>query len=111
MCEDFAAREKEIGEPRTLAGLAQRGDQIADAFDEAIGDKVQTLAAPDQIAAQAARLRVVAEQQSDNLRALGEAARLRDPSRMRQLAAKNAALNSEADDIARELGADACAGG
>jgi hypothetical protein len=109
MCEDFAAREKEIGEPHSLSDLAERGDRIADAFDQAIGDKVRTLEAPGEIAAQAGRLRAVAEQQGETLRGLAEAASRGDLSRVRTLAARNSALNSEASDQARQLGADSCA--
>ena len=111
MCKDFAARAQEIGEPRSSSGLGERGDRIADVFDESIGDKVKTLEAPDEIVAQAERMRAIAAQQGLTLRGLAEAARERDLSRLRQLAAKNSELNSEADAIARELGADACAGG
>jgi hypothetical protein len=111
MCEDFAAREREIGEPRTPEGLAERGGRVADAFDLAIRDKVRELDAPDEIAAQAARMRALAEQLANNLRALSEAARGSDASRVRALGARNAALNSEATEIARELGADSCAAG
>ena len=36
MCEDFAAREQQIGEPRTQEDLAARGDRIVAAFEQAI---------------------------------------------------------------------------
>ena len=56
LCEDFSAREQEIGEPHTLADLVDKGPRILDAFETAIADKVGALKAPDEIADQADRL-------------------------------------------------------
>jgi hypothetical protein len=110
MCEDFSAREKEIGESRTAADLVEKGPRIVDAFEEAIVDKIGTLDAPDEIADRANRLVDVADQQRDVLEGLVGAARENDLAKARELAAKNEALNNEASGIARELGAEACVG-
>ena len=56
MCREFSAKEKEIGEPQTLADLVERGPRILDEFEKSIVDKVGTLKAPDEIADQADRL-------------------------------------------------------
>jgi hypothetical protein len=40
MCEDFSAREQEIGEPHTLADLVEKGPRILDAFEMAIMRKL-----------------------------------------------------------------------
>jgi hypothetical protein len=108
MCEDFSAREQEIGEPQTLTDLVEKGPRILDAFEKAIADKVGTLQAPDEIADQADRLVDLAGQQRDALGGLVDAARDRDLAEVRQLVAENDALNKESNSIARELGADAC---
>jgi hypothetical protein len=108
MCEDFSAREQEIGEPHTLSDLVDKGPQILDAFEKAIADKVGTLKAPDEIADQAKRLVDLADQQRDVLGELVDAAKDNDFAEVRQLVSKNDALNKESNSIARELGADAC---
>jgi hypothetical protein len=110
MCEDFSAREKEIGDPQTLTDLVEKGPRILDAFEEAIADKVHELKAPDEIADQAGRLVDIADEQRDVLASLVAAARDNDVARVRELASKNEALNREATSIARGLGAEACAG-
>ena len=108
MCEDFSAREQEIGEPHTLADLVEKGPRILDAFDMAIMEKVGALEAPDEIAAQADRLVDVAEEQGAVLRELVAAARDNNVAEVQSLAERNDALNNESNAIARELGADVC---
>jgi hypothetical protein len=110
MCRDFAAREARIGEPHTVSDLAERGPRIASAFEQAIADKILELAAPSAIAGEAARLRKLAFEQRDVLRGLAEAAGRHDLARVQALAARNAKLNSDATEVARRLGADACSG-
>ena len=109
MCADFSAKEKEIGEPQTPADLVEKGPRILAAFDKAIADKVRSLKAPDEIADQADRLVDLADQQRDVLDELIHAARDDDFARVRELVSENEALNKEANSIARELGAEACA--
>ena len=109
MCEDFSAREEKIGgEPRTIAELVDNGPRIADAFEKAILDKVETLEAPDEIADQADRWVDIAGQQRDVLRGLVNATKDGDLNELRQLVSKNDALNQASNALARELGADAC---
>lgn len=109
-CEDFGEREKEIGEPRTLADLVEKGPRILDAFEKTILAKARSLKAPDEIADQADRLVELAERQRDVLGGLIDAARENDVAKVRQLVSRNEALNKEATSIARDLGAEACAG-
>lgn len=109
MCEDFSAREKEIGEPQTAADLVEKGLRVLDAFEKAIVGRVDDLKAPDEIALQADRLADLANEQRDVLAGLIDAAKDSDFAKVRELAAKNEALNREANSIARELGAEACA--
>jgi hypothetical protein len=109
MCEDFSAREKVIGEPRTAADLVEKGPRIVDAFNKAIADKVGTLEPPDEIADEADHLVDLADEQRDVLAELVDAAKGSDIAKVRELASKNAALNKEASTIARELGAESCA--
>jgi outer membrane murein-binding lipoprotein Lpp len=109
MCEDFAAREQQIGEPRTQEDLAARGDRIVAAFEQAILEPLQQLKAPAEVAPQAAQLRVLAQQQRDVLHGLAEAGRVGDVTKVGQLAARNTTLNAQAAQIAHDLEADSCA--
>jgi hypothetical protein len=108
MCEDFSAREEEIGEPHKLADLVEKGPRILDAFEKALADKVGTLNAPNEISGQADRLVDLAGQQRDVLGGLVDATSERDFAEVRRLVSKNDALNKESRQIARDLGADAC---
>ena len=108
MCEDFAARERKIGEPRTFADLVEKGDRVAEAFEEAIADKVGTLKPPPEIRAEADRLVELAGQQRDVLRGLAAAAKANDFERLQRLVPRNQELNSESESIMRELGAESC---
>jgi hypothetical protein len=109
MCEDFAAREQQIGEPSTQQDLAARGDRIVAAFEQAILGPLQQLKAPAEVAPQAAQLRVLARQQRDVLHGLAEAGRVGDVTKVGQLAARNTTLNAQAGQIAHDLEADSCA--
>jgi gas vesicle protein len=109
MCEDFGEKENEIGEPQTLADLVEKGPLILEEFEKAIVDKVRNLKAPDEIADQADRLVDLADQQRDVIAELIDAAKDSDFAKVRELVSKNEALNKEANSVARELGAEACA--
>lgn len=109
LCENFSARENQIGEPRTIADLVAKGPRLLAAFEQTILEEVRDLEAPDEIADQAERLVDLAERQRDSLAELIDAAKNGDVTKVRQLASENAALNEEANSITRELGAEACA--
>jgi hypothetical protein len=111
MCEDFSEREKEIGDPQTVADLVEKGPRILEAFHEAIRDKIRTIEAPDEIADEADRLVELADQQYNVLRDLVDAANDNDLARVRELTSMNAAFNEEASSVARDLGAEACVRG
>ena len=108
MCEDFSAKEKEIGEPQTIADLVKKGPRVLEAFDEAILDKVRALKAPNEIAGQGQRLVRLAERQHNVLSQLIAAADANNLRRVQALAAANATVNKQASSIARDLGAEAC---
>lgn len=108
MCEDFAKREQKIGTPRSPAELAARGDRIVAAYDEAILQPLLRTEPPPKDAAAAARLRQVARQQRAALRALADAGKKGDVQAVQRLAVRNAQLNGQAGDLARQLGAKSC---
>jgi cell pole-organizing protein PopZ len=110
MCADFAAREKRIGEPATLADVAARGELIADAFDAAIRQPVQRLGRPAALSDVAKRLVTLTDEQSANLHSLAAAAHAGDAGKAAQLATQNAALNARATKLTKELGATSCSG-
>lgn len=109
-CADFREQEREIGEPQTLADLVEKGPRVLEAFERTIVDSVHSLKAPDEIGDQADRMVELADQQRDVLGELIAAARKSEVAKVTELAAKNAALNEEANSSARKLGATACAG-
>ncbi len=109
MCQDFSEKEKEIGDPQTVADLVEKGPRILDAFDEAILDKVRNLEAPHEIADEAQRLVELADRQHNLISELIDAAKDDNLVRVRALASKNEVFNMEASSIARKLGAKACA--
>ena len=108
MCEDFAKREQKIGTPGSPAELATRGDRIVAAYDSAILQPLLRTQAPAEDAAAAARLRQIAQKQRDTLGALADAGKKGDVQAVRRLAVRNAQLNGQAGDIARQLGAKSC---
>lgn len=108
MCEDFAKREQQIGQPRSPADLAARGERIVKAYDEAILQPLLRTKAPPKDAAAAARLRGIARQQRATLQALAQAGKRGDLTALRRLAVRNAQLNQQAGDVARSLHAKSC---
>jgi hypothetical protein len=108
MCEDFAKREQQIGEPHSPSDVAARGDRIVKAYDEAILQPLLRTTPPEDVAPEVARLRQIARQQRSTLRALADAGKQGDIQKLRRLAVRNAQLNQQAGDIARRLNADSC---
>ena len=109
ICEDFSDREKEIGDPGTIAELAENGPRILDAFERTILDGIRELEAPAELADRAERLRAIAEEQREVLGDMIDAAKDNDRAKVLELVPRNEALNREAGSTARELGANACA--
>ena len=109
MCEDFADRAQEIGEPRSPEELRTRGPRLVAAFEETILDPIQSLEAPPEIAPQAAELRRLTRQQDEVLRGLAAAGKTGDLATLRRLAVRNAQLNAQAGQIAAGLKASSCA--
>lgn len=108
-CAAFAAREGEIGEPKTVADLVEHGAQIVAAFEDTVVDAASTLSPPDAIADEAAKLTELAREQRTVLRGLVDAAKSGDLSKLQQLATRNRILNERAARLARALGATSCA--
>lgn len=108
MCEDFAKREQRIGEPHSPSEVAERGDRIVKAYDEAILQPLLRTKPPADVAPEAARLRRVARQQRDTLRALADAGKQGDLQKLRRLVVRNVQLNRQAGEIARRLDAKSC---
>jgi len=109
MCESFHSREQQIGEPRSLEDLVEKGPRVLDAFEETIVDKVHGLKASSEIEAQADRLVELTDRQRDVLAELVEAAKQNDVAQVQEIASKNATLNEETNALASNLGARSCA--
>jgi hypothetical protein len=108
LCENFAKREKQIGTPGDPQALAARGDKIVEAYDEEILQPLLRIQPPDQYAPAAARLRGIARQQLDTLQALADAGKRGDVQQVRRLAVRNAQVNAQAGEVARQIKADSC---
>lgn len=108
-CADFAAREAEIGEPKTVADLVEHGAQIVAAFEDTILATASTLIPPEAIADEAAKLADLARSQQAALRGLVDAAESGDLAKLQQLAARNRLINERSAKLARALGATTCA--
>jgi hypothetical protein len=108
MCEDFAKREAKIGTPQSPSDLATRGDRIVAAYDAAILQPLLRTQPPPEDAATVKRLRQIAQKQHAALQALADAGKKGDLQALRRLAVRNAQLNGQAGDIARQLGAKSC---
>lgn len=108
MCEDFAKREQQIGEPHSPSEIAARGDRIVAAYEETILTPLLQADPPPEDFAAVAQLRLIARQQRDALQALADAGKQGDLDKLRRLAVRNAQLNARAGQIARQLHADSC---
>ena len=108
ICEEYNAKQEEIGEPQSLADIGELGPKIVDAFDSAI-DKAKDLNPPDEIADQASRFISLGEQQRDLLNDLIDAAKDNDTAKVQEIGSKIEPLSTESDQVANELGAPACA--
>ena len=108
LCENFAKREKQIGAPSDPQALAVRGDKIVKAYDEEILQPLLRIEPPAKDAAAAERLRGIARQQRDTLRALADAGKRGDVQQVRRLSVRNAQLNAQAGEVARQIKADSC---
>ena len=108
-CVAFAAREAKIGEPKTVADLADHGATIVAAFEDTILDAAATLTPPDELTDEGAKLTVLAREQRNVLGGLVDAARSGSVLKLQQLAAQNRVLNKRASRLTRALGATSCA--
>ena len=110
MCEDFAAREQQIGEPHTQEDLVARGDRSSTAFEQTILRPLQQVEVPPEVAPQVAQLRVLTRQQRDVAARprRGRAGRRRHQGQTSS-SARNTTLNAQAGQIAHDLEAESCA--
>ena len=111
LCADLNAKTKEIGEPSTIADIADKGPQLLDEFDKTIG-KVKDLKAPDELKDAADKFISLGEQQHDLISQLIDAAKNKDAAKINELGSKIDPLDQESNDIAKnQLDAPACTEG
>lgn len=108
ICTDYNAKQKEIGEPASLADVADKGPKILDEFDKAIS-KAEKLKAPDEIKATRDEFLAKSKEQRDLLGQLVDAAKANDSAKAQELGTKLDPLSKETDALANQLGAPACA--
>lgn len=108
ICEEYNAKQEEIGEPQSISDIGDLGPKIVDEFDKAL-DKAKDLNAPDEIADQASRFIELGEQQRDLLNDLIDAAKDNDTAKVQEIGSKIEPLSTESDQLSNDLGAPACA--
>jgi len=108
ICDEYNAKQKEIGDPESLSDIGDKGPKIVDEFENAI-DKAKNLNPPDEIADQVNRFISLAEQQRDLLNDLIDAAKDNDTAKVQEIGSKIEPLSTEGDQISNDLGAPACA--
>jgi hypothetical protein len=109
ICADVTQKREEIGDLQGLADVVEKGPRLLDAFDMAI-DQVKNLGdPPGEIAGQVDRFIELSEERRDLIEQTIDAARDGDTAKISELSSKTDPLDSESDDIAKELGASDCA--
>jgi hypothetical protein len=109
ICADYNAKQKEIGDPASLADVAEKGPKIIDEFDKAIA-KAEKLKAPDELKSTRDAFFAKSKQQRDLLEELVAAAKKDDGAMVQEIGTKIDPLKTEVDALGKELGAPACAG-
>jgi hypothetical protein len=109
LCEEYSRKHDAIGEPQSFADLVDKLPRIIEAFEPLVAGQ-RRIEAPHELADDAKRLTEIGERQLEVMRRLVAAARDNDLDALQPLVAENQALNGEATEISRRLGATACAG-
>ena len=108
ICDAFNQKQDEIGEPDSIEELSSKGQEILDEFENAI-DEVKGLTPPDEIADQVDSFIELAEQQTDLIQQLIDAAEDNDTERIQELGNELEPLDTQSDEVANELGVTTCA--
>jgi outer membrane murein-binding lipoprotein Lpp len=108
ICADYNTKVKEIGEPNDVAGLVDKGPQLVDEFNSAIG-KAEKLNAPDELKSTADEFIGKSKELSTTLDGLVHAAKANDAAKMGELGAQADTLNSATKALGTKLNAPDCA--
>jgi hypothetical protein len=111
ICTELNAKNKEIGDPQSVADVVEKGPKLNDAFQNAI-DEVENLNPPDELQDAHKRFLVLGKQIHSKIDDLIDAAKKNDPAALQQIGSAIDPLDKESNDIAtNQLGAPACAQG
>jgi hypothetical protein len=111
ICTELNAKNKEIGEPSSVAEVADKGPKLNDAFQNAI-DEAGDLNPPDELKDAHNRFVSLGKQIHDKIDELIQAAKDKDQAKLQKVGGEIDPLNTESNDIAKNtLGAPACAQG
>ncbi len=108
ICADYNAKVKEIGEPNTVSELADKGPQLVDEFDKAIG-KAEKLKAPDELKSTSDQFISKSKDLESTLKDIVDAAKANDAAKIQQLGTTASTLSNETDALGKQLAAPACA--
>ncbi len=107
ICAGANAQIESLGEPANAGELASLTEKAVLIDDKALAS-IRALHPPPEIEDQVARALELSEQQNKIARAIADAADKRDQAAVQQLVAELAPLQSEARDIAHEIGLKQC---
>lgn len=109
ICADASAQRAEIGDPQTLAEVVELGPRILDEFARAIERAEELGDPPGEIAGRVDRFIELSEERLDLMTQVVDAATAGNTEQIAALGDRIDPVDSEADEIARELGATDCA--
>jgi uncharacterized coiled-coil DUF342 family protein len=107
ICVDYNAKVKEIGEPNSISGIADKGPQLADEFHKAIA-KAKKLETPDELKETSDRFISNSEELANTIDELVDAAK-NDQSKIGAIGQKLDMLGKTNDSLAQQLNVPACA--
>lgn len=111
ICADASAERAEIGDPQSLAEVVELGPRILDELARAIERAEELGDPPGEIADRVDRFIELSEERLDLMTQIVDAATAGDTEQIGALGDRIDPVDSEADEIARELGATDCAPG
>ena len=110
ICSDYNATVKKIGEPNSIAELADKGPKLLEEFDKAVA-KADKLKPPSEIKTDAGKFLSESKQLRDAINQLIAAAKKNDTAKITEFGGKADALSKDTDALGKKLGAPACAQG
>ena len=110
ICADYNAKVKKIGQPNSIAELADKGPKLLEEFDKTVA-KADKLKPPSEIKTDVDKFLSESKQLRDAIDQLINAAKKNDAAKITEFGGKADALSKDTDAFGKKLGAPACAQG